>query len=125
MDTEYSPTGDEDEAPEKEPVWQVEGEETMDKLVEGSSPSDPDFDGGGMMIFTDEHGRRRRIPTERGQLSSAELRAAANALQRDLGAPSASYARVAAIERLTELHASGRMSDEDFEREKKRLENYG
>jgi hypothetical protein len=76
-----------------------------------------------MMIFTDEHGNRRRI--EKGALSRGELRAAANALHRDLGAPPADYARMAAIERLTELRASGKMSEEDFLREKKRLENYG
>ncbi len=125
MDTDNSPRGDEEEAPDAEPVWKVEGEESMDKLVEQTSPSDPDAEGGGMMIFTDEHGRRRRIPTERGALSGGELRAAAQALHRDLGAAPADYARMAAIERLTELHASGKMSEADFLREKKRLENYG
>lgn len=125
MDTDNSPPGDEDEAFDAEPVWKVEGEESMDKLLEQPSPNDPNAEGGGMMIFTDERGQRRRIPAERGALSGGELRAAANALQADLGGPAADYARIAAIERLTELRASGKMSEEDFVREKKRLENYG
>ncbi len=108
-----------------EPVWKVEGEETMDSLVEPDSSPLPRADGEGMMIYTDEHGRRRRIPAERGALSSGELRAAAAALRADLGAAPVDYARTAAIERLNELRASGKMSQEDFEREKKRLENYG
>ena len=125
MDTDKAPRGDEDEAPDEEPVWKVEGEESMDKMVEQTPPSDPVYDGGGMMIFTDEHGRRHRIPAERGAMGSADLRAAAKALQADLGRSPVAYARIAAIERLTELHASGKMSEEDFLREKKRLENYG
>lgn len=128
MDTDKSPRGEGEEegAPDDaEPVWKVEGEESMDKLVEQTPPSDPDYDGGGMMIFTDERGQRRRIPAERGELSSGEMRAAADALHRDLGRAPADYARIAAIERLTELKASGKMSEEDFLREKKRLEDYG
>lgn len=119
-----SPDGEE-EAPDAEHVWKVEGEESMDKLVNQTPPSDAEAEGGGMMIFTDEHGNRRRIPAERGALSRGERRAAAKALHQDLGAAPADYARMAAIERLTELHASGKMSEEDFLREKKRLENYG
>ena len=125
MDTDNHSRDDEEEPSKAEHVWKVEGEETMDKLVEQTPPSDPSYDGGGMMIFTDEHGRRRRIPTERGALSGGELRAAARALHEDLGAAPADYARMAVIERLTELRASGKMSEEDFLREKKRLENYG
>ena len=129
MDTDNSPRPDEDEGEGEgrgeEPVWKVEGEETMDKLQNQTPPSSPRYDGGGMMIFTDEHGRRRRIPVERGQMSSPDMRAAANALQRDLGAPAADYRMGAVMERLNELRASGRMSEEDYEREKKRLQGLG
>lgn len=111
--------------PGQDPVWKVEGEESMDSLLEQSSTGDARPDGEGMMIYTDEHGRRRRIPAERGAWSGSELRGAAGALHRDLGAPPLDYARRAAIERLTELRAAGRMSEEEFLREKKRLENYG
>ena len=125
------PRGDEGapEAPEQgpggDPVWKVEGEETMDKMLNQTSPSSPEYDGGGMMIYTDEHGQRRRLPTERGTMDSRDLRAAARALQADLGGPKPDFARAAVLDRLSELRASGRMSEEDYEREKKRLEGYG
>ena len=125
MGKEYRPRNEEEPEPEKDPVWKVEGEASMDSLTEQTSPSDARADGEGMMIYTDEHGQRRRIPAERGALSSGELRAASAALRADLGAAPVDYARMAAIERLTELRASGKMSEEDFLREKKRLENYG
>ncbi len=125
MGEKTPPRKDEEGEPERDPVWKVEGEESMDSLLGQTSPSDARADGEGMMIYTDEHGRRRRIPAERGALSSRELRAAAAALRADLGAPAPDYARMAAIERLTELRAAGKMNEEDFLREKKRLENYG
>ena len=125
MDTDNSPRADEDEPADEEPVWKVEGEDSMDKMLGQTSPSDPSYDGGGMMIFTDEQGRRHRIPTERGQMSSAEMRAAAHALHRDLGAPPADYRQAAVMERLNELRASGKMTEEDYEREKKRLQDLG
>jgi hypothetical protein len=118
------PRDEEDGEPDQDPVWKVEGEASMDSLLGQTSPEDARAEGEGMMIYTDEHGRRRRIPAERGALSRGELRAASNALQADLGAAPVDYARMAAIERLTELRASGKMSEEDFLREKKRLENY-
>lgn len=128
MDTDNTPRPDEGEGEGadagEEPVWKVEGEETMDKLQNQIPPSSPRYDGGGMMIFTDEQGRRRRIPAERGQMGSVEMRAAAHALHRDLGAPAADYRMAAVMERLNELRASGRMSEEDYQREKRRLENY-
>lgn len=118
------PRDDKAAPPDADPIWKVEGEETMDSLVEPDSSTKPRAEGEGMMIYTDEHGRRRRIPAQRGVLSSGELRAASSALRADLGAAPVDYARTAAIERLTELRASGKMSEEDFLREKKRLENY-
>jgi hypothetical protein len=121
------PQGDtpDDGAAAKKPVWNVEGEKSMDSMLEEPYPSDPSSPEGGKIIFTDEQGRRRRLPAERGVLSSGELSAAADALHRDLGSPARDYARMAAVERLTELRAAGKMSEEDFLREKKRLENYG
>ena len=124
MGKDNRPRDEEEAEPEKDPVWKVEGEETMDSLVEPDSSTKPRAEGEGMMIYTDERGRRRRIPAERGALSSGELRAASAALRADLGEAPVDYARMAAIERLTELRASGKMSEEDFLREKKRLENY-
>ncbi len=47
--------------------------------------------------------------------------ARARALSERLGAAPLDYARVAALERLSELRASGAMSQEDYDREKRRL----
>ncbi len=124
MGDDNPPRDEKDEEPDRDPVWKVEGEASMDSLLEQTSPSDARSDGEGMMIYTAEHGQRRRIPAQRGALSSGELRAAAGALRADLGEAPVDYARMAAIERLTELRASGKMSEENFLREKKRLENY-
>jgi hypothetical protein len=121
MDNDNPNRGDEEETPAKQPEWQVEGEESMDSMLEQTPPSDASYDGGGMMIFTDEHGQRRRIPAERGTMSGQDLGAAARALHRDLGQAPTDYANVALLERLNELRASGRMSEEDFLKEKKRL----
>ena len=121
MDNENPHRGDEEEAPAERPEWKVEGEESMDSMLEQTPPSNASYDGGGMMIFTDEHGQRRRIPAERGTMSGRDLAAAAQALQQDLGAPTRDYAKVALLERLNELRASGKMSEENFLKEKKRL----
>ena len=86
MDNENPNRGDEEEPPGEQPEWKVEGEESMDSMLEQTPPSDASYDGGGMMIFTDEQGRRRRIPAERGTMSGRDLGAAAQALQKDLGA---------------------------------------
>ncbi len=50
--------------------------------------------------------------------------AAARALSQELGAASHDYARIAALERLAELRASGAMSQKDYDREKRRLLEY-
>jgi hypothetical protein len=121
MDNENPDRGEEEETPTEQPEWKVEGEESMDSMLEQTPPGDPSYDGGGMMIFTDEHGRRRRIPAERGTMSGRDLGAAARALQNDLGAAPRDYAKVALLERLNELRASGKMSEENFLKEKKRL----
>ena len=42
-----------------------------------------------------------------------------------LGAAPADEARLAAVERLTELRAAGSISEETFTRERRRLEEYG
>jgi len=53
--------------------------------------------------------------------SSEELRAAAAALSSALGAADHDYARVAAVERLTELRAAGAVGEDDYKRERRRL----
>jgi len=53
--------------------------------------------------------------------SAEELRAKAAALSSALGAPDPDYARLAAVERLTELRAAGVVGEEDYKRERRRL----
>jgi len=78
---------------------------------------------GGRVVYVDETGRPQRLPADLGQLSPESRDAALAAMARELGArPDA--ARVAAIERLTELRAAGRMSEEQYRRERRRLEEY-
>ena len=56
--------------------------------------------------------------------SREEIAEAANYLSHSLGQASPDDARMAAVERLTEMRAAGKISKEDFERERKRLSEY-
>jgi len=56
--------------------------------------------------------------------TSEELHEAADALSAKLGADP-DYAVLAAVERLTELHAAGVIGKEDYERERRRLTGGG
>lgn len=60
-----------------------------------------------------------------GRFRSEEERdAALAAMSQALGAAAPDVARVAAIERLTELRAAGRISEEQYRKERRRLESY-
>jgi hypothetical protein len=63
--------------------------------------------------------------TARKEESVEELAARATELSEVLGAAPVDEARLAAIERLTEMRAAGSISEEDFAREKRRLQAYG
>ena len=78
-------------------------------------------EGDGILVYTDERGRQRRLPEGIGELSREEIQAAATALSDELGAVEPSYAQLAAIERLNELRLAGAVSEEDYEREKRRI----
>jgi len=69
--------------------------------------------------------RRRRAGADEGEEREGELGAAAAELSSALGAVPIDEARMAAIERLTELRTAGAISAEAFERERKRLQEYG
>ncbi len=71
------------------------------------------------MSPTERHGEDGPPPDE--PRSSEELRAAAAALSSALGAADHDYARVAAVERLTELRAAGAVGEDDYKRERRRL----
>jgi len=76
---------------------------------------------GGKLVYQDEQGRLRRLPADMSSLTPEELRAAAAALSSALGAPDPDYARLAAVERLNEMRAAGTLSEESYERERRRL----
>lgn len=108
--------------PDETPVWEVDQEATRARLRrEATSGSGPGEAAGGKMVYTDQHGQLRRLPTDMSELTGPEVAAAARALSSELGAPSPDYARIAAVERLNELHAAGAVSEENYIREKRRL----
>lgn len=98
-----------------EPAWEVDRAGSHARL--GRAGERP----GGRLVYIDEHGRKRRLPADIGELTREERRAAVAALSSELGAPDPGYARLAAVERLTELRAAGAVSEEDYKRERRRL----
>ncbi len=101
--------------------WRVDVEASRARLrgmIKGPGPQQRDA---GMLLFTDEQARQRRLPEDLSQLSSEEVAAAAQAMSYELGAPEPGYAQIAAVEHLNELHASGAVGDESYLREKRRL----
>ncbi len=104
--------------------WHVDESATMDDLtVDGASLAPPG--GGGRVVFVDHEGRARRLPANLDELSPDDRDAAIAAMSQALGAPPADAARTAAIERLTELRADGKMSEEAYRRERRRIEGLG
>lgn len=69
--------------------------------------------------------RRGAARAEGDDATVEELAAAANELSTALGRAPVEDARLAAIERLTEMRAAGTISAETFERERQRLLHYG
>ena len=100
---------------EGEPAWRVDAEESLARMRK------PGHGAGGKVVYVDEQGQRRRLPADMAKLTPGERRAAASALSQALGAPDPDYARLAAVERLTELRAAGAVSEEKYERERRRL----
>jgi hypothetical protein len=104
--------------------WRVDESATLDDLTtDGAGLAPPG--GGGRVVFVDHEGRARRLPANLDELSREERDAALAAMSQALGGPPPDAARTAAIERLTELRAAGRLSEADFRRERKRLEGLG
>jgi hypothetical protein len=104
--------------------WRVDREATMDDLTaDPHAPLRP-ADGGGRMVYVDEHGQRRRLPANLDELTPQQRDAVIAALSQELGAAPPDEAKMVAIERLTELRAAGRISEEHYKRERRRLEEY-
>lgn len=114
-----------DEQPKaSKPIWRVDREESIARAAEEPGGEATPQPGGGKLVYVDEEGRRRRLPADLSRLSTGERDAAIAAMSSALGADP-DYARVAALERLAELRASGAIPEETFLREKRRLESGG
>lgn len=103
--------------------WHVDESATMEDLMTDSGAPAPGV--GGRVVFVDQDGRRRRLPANLDELSPEERDAAIAAMSEALGGVTPDVARTAAIERLTELRAAGKLSEEQYRRERRRLEDYG
>jgi len=68
---------------------------------------------------------RRRPRPDPSEFTSEQLAEAATAMSRRLGAAEPGAAAIAALERLTELRAAGKFSEEDYARERRRLLGLG
>ena len=104
-------------------TWRID-DDAMAADLTPDSPSLGEGPAGGRVVFQDENGQLRRLPADIGELTNEERDAAIAAMSHALGAPSPDNARMAAIERLTELRAAGRMTEEQFQKERRRLEDY-
>ena len=104
-------------------TWRVDDDAMAAELTPDAPPlgAGPP---GGRVVYSDEHGQRHRLPADLGELTAEERDAAIDAMSQALGAPPRDYARAAAIERLTELRAAGRMTEEQFQKERRRIEDY-
>lgn len=115
---------DSDGRSERKVSWRVDETATSDELNSGPPGPVPPAAAGGRVVYVDEHGLRRRLPADLSTLSAAQRDAAIGAMSRSLGAGPRDLARRAAIERLTELRAAGKMTEEQFHKERRRLEDY-
>lgn len=121
MDDDRSSLGGEEDASGTKPDWRVDATASRARLQDEATGQEPSHAGEGKLVYTDEHGRQRRLPADMSRLGGDEIDAAATALSYELGGVEASYAQVAAIERLNELRASGAVSEENHLREKRRI----
>jgi len=115
MDEDGRPREEAGGGRDRDPSWKVDEAQSRAHLDEA------DMGAGGRLVYVDEHGRRRRLPADMAELTPGEVRAAAGALSSALGAPDPDYARLAAVERLTEMRAAGTVSEENYKRERRRL----
>lgn len=113
------------EEPQEEDLgWRVDEGATSAEIVDDPAPLSPG-PAEGRVVFRDEAGRRTRLPADLSQLSprsrDAALQAMGNALR---SGPPQNIAVMAALERLSQMRAAGKISEEQYEKERERLENY-
>ena len=105
-------------------LWGVDEEATKAELLADDFTTPGAGPARGRVVFVDENGRPRHLPADLGELSREQRDAAIAALSQQLGGAPPDMARTAAIERLTELRAAGKITEEHFIRERNRLMNY-
>lgn len=102
-------------------AWRVDEKATVDD----ATADQPQASGGaGRVVYTDDEGQPRRLPSDLSRLTSEHRDAALAAMSQALGGAAPDAARMAAIERLTEIRAAGGISEADYLRERRRLEDY-
>ncbi|MGI8623463.1 MAG: hypothetical protein ACR2NB_08250 [Solirubrobacteraceae bacterium] len=106
-------------------TWRASEKATLDDVAADPTEPLPPRHGGGRVVYEDDTGRHRRLPADLSELTAEERDAALAAMSQALGGAAPDAARLAAIERLTEIRAAGRISQADFLRERRRLEDYG
>lgn len=116
---------DEDKPLEEEELkWDVDQGATSAEIVDDPAPLDPRAGSEGRVVFRDEHGMPRRLPADLSQLSPQHRDAALEAMGNALRAGPPNVAAQAAIHHLSQLRAAGKISEEQFQKEKARLESY-
>jgi hypothetical protein len=105
-------------------VWRVDERATSAELMADPAQPASSPPTGGRTVFVDEDGQRRRLPSDGAQMSVEERDASLAAMSQALGAAPPDLARMDAIEWLTEMRAAGKISEEHYHRERRRLTNY-
>jgi len=101
--------------PDPERPWTVDARRSRARLLKAEEQP------GGKLVYVDGHGRTQSLPPEGQALTPEQARGAEAALSSELGAPDPGYAKVAALERLAEMRAAGTVSQENYDRERRRL----
>ncbi|MDQ6608137.1 MAG: hypothetical protein M3Z06_16515 [Actinomycetota bacterium] len=118
--------GRDGDAQQSDAEWRVDRAASSGRLRDSDpAAAGPGQAGGGWLVYTDEQGAQRRLPADMSRLSSREIAGAARATSYELGAVDLSYAQLAAIERLNELRSAGAVNEENYLREKRRLQELG
>ena len=115
---------DEDKPPEEELKWSVDQGATSFDVVDDPAPLDPAGGTEGRVTFRDEHGMPRRLPADLSRLSPQHRDAALEAMGDALRAGPPNVAVQAALHHLSQMRAAGKITEEQFQKEKARLENY-
>lgn len=104
-------------------TWRID-EDAMAAEMTPDAPSLGEGPPGGRVVFRDQDGQPQRLPADLSRLTAEERNAAIAAMSHVLGAPAPGDARMAAIERLSELRAAGKITEEQFQKERRRIEDY-